>query len=138
MVGKGFARRDVAVPGVKMSKRHTVGKEPSGGRQSFAHIAEQEELGRRNTIGMSCNGALADKNVAIREEFSKMVVTSAIAETELKHFTVQTRDQIGGQFEAGALCLEPADEAVQPAQRYYAAMPAVSRSCFISASAARS
>jgi len=52
--------------------------------------------------------------------------------------TIQTSDQIDGQFEASTLCLEPTDEAVQPAHRDYAAMPAVSRNFFNSARAARS
>ena len=138
MIGKGLARHEVTVAGVEMSKRDAVGEKLPGRRQSLAHVAEQEELGRRNTVGMSGNGALADKNVATGQKFSKMVVRPAIAETELEHFTFQIGDQTGGQFEASALRLEPADKAVQPAQRYYAAMPAVSRSCFISASAARS
>ena len=138
VVGKCLARRDIAIPGIEMSERHAAGKEPLGGPQPLAHIAEQEELGRRNTIGMSCNGTLADKNVAIREELSKMVIGSAVAETELEHFTVQTGDQIGGQFEAGALCLEPADDAIQPTHRHHAAMPAVLRKRSTSARAARS
>jgi hypothetical protein len=138
VVGKGLARRDVSVPGVKMSKHHAVSKSSADGWQSLAHIAEQEKFGRRNTIGMGRNGALADVDFAMREELSKMIVCPAVTEAELQHFTIQTGNQIGGQFEAGALRLEPSNEAVQPAHRNYAAMPAVSRNFFNSARAVRS
>ncbi len=137
-VGKRLARRDISVPRVKMSEHHAVRKSGADGWQSFAHIAEQEELGRRNAIGMGCNGALADIDRTMREELPKMIVGPAVAEAELEHFTVQTANQIGGQFEASALRLEPMNEAVQPAHRNYAAMPEVSRNFFNSARAARS
>ena len=138
LVGKRFARRDLAIPGIKMRKHHAVRKPGADGWQSLAHIAEQEELGRRNAIGMGCNGLLADKDFAMREELPKMIVGPAVAEAELQHFTIQTGNQIGGQFEASTLRFEPTDEAVQPAHRNYAAMPAVSRNCFTSARAALS
>jgi hypothetical protein len=67
---------------------------------------------------MGCNGALADIDVAMREELSEMIVGPAVAETEFQHFTIQTGNQIGGQFEASALRLEPTNEAVQPAHRH--------------------
>lgn len=120
-----------------MSEHHAVRKSGADGWQSFAHIAEQEELGRRNAIGMGCDGALADIDLAMREKLPKMIVGPAVAEAELEHFTVQTANQIGGQFEASALRLEPTNEAVQPAHGYYAARPAVSRNRFTSARAAR-
>jgi hypothetical protein len=138
VVGKRLALRDLAVPGIKMCKHHAVGKPSANGRQSLAHIAEQEELGGRNTIGMGCNGALADVDFAMREELPKMIVSPAVAEAELQHIAIQIGDEIGGQFQANALRLEPADEAVQPAHRSYAAMPAVSRNFFNSARAVRS
>ena len=121
-----------------MSEHHAVRKPGADGWQSFAHIAEQEELGRRNAIGMGCNAALADIDRAMREELPKMIVGSAVAEAELEHFTVQTANQIGGHFEASALRLEPTNEAVQPAHRNYAAMPELSRNFFNSARAPRS
>ena len=121
-----------------MRKHHTLGKPGAHGRQRLAHIAEQEKLRRRNTARMGCNGALADINVALREELSEMIVGPAVAEAEFQHFTIQPPDQVGGQFEASTLRLEATDKAVQPAHRYYAAMPAVSRNFFNSARAALS
>jgi hypothetical protein len=118
LVGKRFARRDLAVPGIEVRKHHALGKPGAEGWQRLAHIAEEKQSGRRNTIGVGCNGALADIDVAVRQEFSKMIVRSAVAEAELQHLTIQTGDQIGGEFEASALRLEPANEAVQPAHRY--------------------
>lgn len=118
-----------------MSKHHAVGKSVADRRQSLTHIAEQEQVERRNTIGMGCNGALADIDFAMREELAKMIVCPAIAEAELQHIAIHTGNQIGGQFEASALRLEPTNEAVQPAHRCYAARPAVSRNFFNSARA---
>ena len=138
VVGKRFARCDLSVPGVKVSEHHAVCKSGAGGWQSLAHIAQQEEFGWRNTIGMGCNRAFADIDFAMREELPKMIVCPAVAEAELQHFTIHTGNQIGGRFEASTLRLEPTNEAVQPAQRNYAAIPAVSRSFFNSARAARS
>ena len=121
-----------------MRKHHTLGKPGAHGRQRLAHIAEQEKLRRRNTARMGCNGALADIDFAAREELPEMIVRPAVAEPELQHIPIQTCNQIGGQFKASALRFEPTDEAVQPAHRYYAAMPAVSRNFFNSARAALS
>jgi uncharacterized Fe-S cluster-containing radical SAM superfamily protein len=138
VVGKRLARCRLSVPGVKMSKHYAIRKSGADGWQGLAHIAEQEELGRRNTIGMGCNGALTDIDSAMREELAKMIVRPAVAETELQHFTVHAGNQIGGQCEASALRLEPTDKAVQPAHRNYAAIPEVSRNFFNSAAAVRS
>ena len=79
-----------------MREHHAVGKPGADGWQSFAHIAEQEELGRRNTIGVGCDCALADIDVAMRKELSEMIVGPAVAEAELQHLTIQTGNQIGG------------------------------------------
>jgi hypothetical protein len=118
LVGKRFARRDLAVPGIEMRKHHTLCKPGAEGWQRLAHIAEQEELGWRNTIWVGSYGALADVDIAMREELSKMVVGPAVAKAEFEHFTIKTVNQIGGRFEASALRLEPTDEAVQPAHRH--------------------
>lgn len=118
LVGKRLARRDLAVSGIEVRKHHTLGKPGAHGRQRLAHIAEQEKLGRRNTAGMGCNGALADINLAVREELPEMIIGPAVAEAEFEHVTIQTPNQVGGQFEASALRLEPANEAVQPAHRH--------------------
>ena len=42
LVGKRLARRDLAIPGIKMRKHHAVRKSGADGWQSLAHIAEQE------------------------------------------------------------------------------------------------
>jgi len=121
-----------------MSKRHEVRKSGSGGGKRFAHIAEQEKPGRRNTIRVGGDGALANIDFAMREQVAKVVVCPAVAQPELKHVTIQTGNQLGGHLQAGALCLEPTDKAVQSAHRRYAATPVALRSRSISAEAARS
>ena len=84
---------------------------------------------------MGSYGALADIDIAMREELSEMIVGPAVAKAELEHFTIKTVNQIGRRFEASALRLEPTDEAVQPA---HAAASVVSRNFFNSAVAVRS
>ena len=138
VIGKRLACRDLAISGVEMGKDHTLGKAGADGPQSFAHVAEQEKFGRRNTIGVGCDGPLADIDIAMREELPKMIVGPAVAEAEFQHFTILIANQIGSQFEASALRLQPTNEAVQPTQRNYAATPVVSRNFFNSARAARS
>ena len=82
VVGQRLARRDLAIPGIKMSKHHSVGKSSADGWQSLAHIAEQEKVGRRNTIGMGRDSALADVDFPPREELSKVIIRPAVAEAE--------------------------------------------------------
>jgi hypothetical protein len=112
VVGKRPARRDLSVPRVKMSQRDAVRKSGADGWQRLAHIAEQEKLRRRNTIGMGCNGALADVDFAMREEAPEVIVRPAVAEAEFQHISIETGNQIGSQFEASALRLEPTNKAV--------------------------
>ena len=121
-----------------MSKHYAVRKSGADSWKRLAHIAEQEKVGRRNTIGMGRDSALADVDFPPREELSKVIIRPAVAEAELQHLTIHTSDQIGGEFEASALRLEPTNEAFQPAHRCYAAMPAFSRNFFNSAEAMRS
>ncbi len=68
---------------------------------------------------------LADVDLPVRKQFAQMIVGPAVAEPEFEHRPVEIRDQRGRQVEAGALRLEPADEAVEPAHAPdQAAMPA--------------
>ena len=68
-----------------------------------------------------------------------MVVGPAVAEPEFEHVPVQFPDQTGRQIEAGALCLQPADKAVEPAHgRSGGDAGACSRNRLTSASAVRS
>jgi hypothetical protein len=73
---------------------------------------------------MSCYPTVADVDFPIREQLAQVVVGPTIAEPELKHLPVQLLDQAGRHIEAGALSLQAADEAVEPAQDDQAAMPA--------------
>ena len=63
-----------------MGKHDAVRKSGMGARKGLAHITEQEEPGWRNAIRMGGNGALADIDFTVREEFPKMVVRSAVTE----------------------------------------------------------
>jgi hypothetical protein len=88
-----------------MGQCHSVGKSGPRHRKRFAHIAEEEEPGRRNTIWMRGNGALANIDFAIREQVAKVIVCPAVAEAKLEHVTVETANQFGGHFKASALRL---------------------------------
>ena len=44
-----------------------------------------------------------------------MIVGPTIAEPEFEHVPVQFPDKVGRKIKAGALSLQPADEAVEPA-----------------------
>ena len=54
---------------------------------------------------------------------SQMVVGAAVAEPEFEHGAVEPADQGRGMIEAVALCLDPADEAVEPAHAAVASRP---------------
>ena len=73
---------------------------------------------------MRRNPALANVDFPIRKELAQMVVGPAVAEPELEHLPIQVPDQVGSQIEAGALSLQAADKAVEPAQDDQAAKPA--------------
>ncbi len=88
---------------------------PAGGWQCFAHVAQEQQLGGRDTIRVGRDSALADINLTIGKEFAKMVVGPAVAEAEFQDIAIQSANQSGPPLKAGALRLEAADKAVQPA-----------------------
>jgi hypothetical protein len=83
--------------------------------QGIAHVAEEEEFGRRQAVRMRRKPALEDVDFSVRKELAQMVVGPAVAEPELEHVAVQILDQAGREIEAGALSLQPADKTVEPA-----------------------
>src|SRR5947208_7031704 len=105
----------IAGAGIEMRQRDPAAKPGASRRQGLAHIAEDQPLGRRHAIGMRRHRSLADKDVARRKQLPQMVVSPAVAEPQFEHRAVKAGDQPGGVVEAGALCLEPADKAVEPA-----------------------
>lgn len=109
-----LTRLTVSITGVKMGERHMSGETATCCRQRLAHVPQQQKLGCRNTIRMGRYGPLAYINVAIGQEFAKMIVGSPVAEPKLKHLAVQVSNQTGGQIETSALGFEPPNKAVQP------------------------
>jgi hypothetical protein len=79
-----------------MSKGYPPRKYLAGHAQGISHVPQDKELGRRHTIRMRRNPALADVDFSIRKQLAQMVVGSAVAEPELKHITVQFLDEMGG------------------------------------------
>jgi len=63
--------------------------------KSVAHVAEEEEFGRRHAIWMRRNPALADVDLSVRKQLAQMVVGAAVAEPELQHVPLQLPDEVG-------------------------------------------
>ena len=59
--------------------------------------------------------ALADINSSVREELAQMIIGPAITQPKFEDLSVQSLDKTGCEIETSALCLQPADEAVEPA-----------------------
>jgi|GEM_PF-4645454 len=78
-----------------MRHSYPTPKSLAGRLQSIAHIAQEEEFGRRQAIGMRCNPALADVDSSIRKELSQMVIGPTVAEPKLEHVPVQFPDEVG-------------------------------------------
>jgi len=76
-----------------MGERYPSPKQSTGSWESIAHIAEEEQLGRWNTIGVRCNPTLAYVNSPIRKELAQMIVGPAVAEPEFEYLSVQLLDQ---------------------------------------------
>jgi hypothetical protein len=75
-----------------MRQSYPAPKQLPGGLQGVAHVAEEEEFGRRHAIGMRRNPALADVDFPVRKQLAQMVVGSTVAESELEHVPVQFGD----------------------------------------------
>ena len=63
--------------------------------KSVAHVAEEEEFGRRHAIWMRRNPALADVDLSIWKQLAQMVVSPAVAKPELEHLPVQFLYEVG-------------------------------------------
>jgi len=70
-------------------------KQTAGSSKCIAHVAQEEEFGRRHAIRMRCNTTLANIDFPIWKEVAQMVVGPAIAEPELEHVPVQFSDEVG-------------------------------------------
>ena len=64
---------------------------------------------------MRSNPALADINSSIRKESAQVIVGPAITQPKFEDISVQSPDKTAREIETSALCLQPADEAVEPA-----------------------
>jgi len=75
-----------------MGQRYPPPQRLADGWKGIAHVAEEEDLGRRDTIGMRCNSALAYVDRSVRKELAQMIVGPAVAEPQLEHVAVQFLD----------------------------------------------
>ena len=83
--------------------------------QGLADIAQDQVLRVRYAVGMCCNLAVEDEDVPVREGLTQMVVCPPVAEAKFKDRTGHVAHEIDSAIEATALCLKPANEAVQTA-----------------------
>jgi hypothetical protein len=95
-----------------MGQRYPSTKQIAGSSKSIAHVAEEEEFGRRHAIGMRRNPPLTDVDLPIWKELAQMIVGPTIPEPELEHEPIQFLDETGRPIKASALSLESAYEAV--------------------------
>ena len=98
-----------------MSERDPTPEQLPGALQRIAHVAEEEKFSRRHAVGMRGNPPLADINSSIRKELAQVIVGPAITQPKFEDISVQSPDKTGREIETSALCLQPADEAVEPA-----------------------
>jgi len=95
-----------------MGERYPIAKLIADIPKRLAHIAEQKKLGRWHAIGMGGDMALANIDLAVREQPTKMIVSSAIAEAELKHRAIQIANEMSRVVQASTLRFKTADKTV--------------------------
>jgi hypothetical protein len=95
-----------------MSEHDPPTERLAGARQGIAHVAEQEEFGRRYAVGMRGNPPFADVNSSIRKKLTQVIVGPAITQPKFEDISVRSPHKTGREIETSALCLQPADEAV--------------------------
>ena len=110
------ARHGIAGRGIEMGEHDPIREAVAGDPQRLAHIAEQQKLGWRHAIGMGGDPALADIDFAIRKQLAEMIVSSTVAEAELKHLALEVAHQFCRAVQTGPLGFETPDKAIEPAQ----------------------
>jgi hypothetical protein len=75
-----------------MGQRHPSAKEFTGRLKSVAHVAKEEEFGRRDTLRVRRNPAFADVDSPVGKQLAQMIVGPAVAESELEHVSFQFGD----------------------------------------------
>ena len=96
-----------------MSEGNTAGKLRTNRDQGLAEIAQDQALRIRYAIAMGRDLAVEDKDVPVREGLTQMVVCPPVAEAEFKDGASHIAYKINSAIEATALCLKPANEAIQ-------------------------
>ena len=66
-----------------MGQRYPSTKQIAGSSKSFAHVAQEEEFGRRHAIRMRSDLSLANIDFAVWQELAKVIVSPTDTETEL-------------------------------------------------------
>ena len=83
-------------------------------RQGLAQLAEQQPVRGRGAVRMRRKLAVEDVDRARgAEPLAQMVVAAAVPKAEPEHHAGQTGDPLAGPVQTGALCFEPAHEAVE-------------------------
>jgi hypothetical protein len=86
-----------------MGEGYLTAEPIAGMPERLAHIADQQKLGWRYAIGMGGDSTLTNIDLAVREQCAKMIIRSAIAETELKDHAIEIANQMSGVVQASAL-----------------------------------
>jgi len=97
-----------------VSEHDLIRKHLAGALQRVAHVAKEEKFGGRYAVGMRGNPTLADINSSIRKELTQVIVRPAVTQPKFEDLSVQSLDKTGRKIETISLCLQPADEAVEP------------------------
>jgi hypothetical protein len=109
------AFHSIARAGVHVSERNRASKPRANRDQGLAHVAQDQVLRVRYAVRMGRDLPVEDEDLSAWEGLAQMVVCPSVAEAEFKDRTRQIGHKLNGAIEAIALCLKPANEAVQPA-----------------------
>lgn len=83
--------------------------------QGRENVAEDQLIRTGNAACMCGEISLEDENIAVRHQFSQMIISPTIAEAQFERRPVQFGDPCCRLAEAVPLRLHAADEAIQPA-----------------------
>ena len=83
--------------------------------QGLAQIAQNQVFRIRYAVGMCRDLTVKDEDVPVRKGLTQVVVCPPVAEAEFKDRTGHVAHKIDSAIEATALCLKPANEAIQTA-----------------------
>jgi hypothetical protein len=109
---------DVACADVDMGESRRMWNLAPHHRQGVATVAQDQELSRRDAIGMRSELAIEYVNLALGHDLAQVIIGAAVAEAELEHRPGHIPDQLGRTIEAGALRPHAANEAIEAAHSH--------------------